>query len=398
MSRKDIIRLRQDVKAQLRRRVLEAIETVLAEEVAEAVGVGRHERAEHRQGYRNGTIERPVTTANGLQRIRVPRARIENSDGTTREFKSELLPRYQRRTRDVDDAILGAYLAGANTRRIKKALSPLIGEEHLSKSAISRVVGRLKVLFESWRTCDLSAQHFVIVFLDGFRLRVRLAKRVVSAPVLVAMGITEDGTKQLVCISLAVSESAASWTDFVSDLSARGLRAPQLLVTDGHAGLKKARTMWVESAVQRCTMHKWENLKSHCPKHAHPELLRDWHTVVRAQNGRAARKGYDAMVNKYKTLCPPVARSLEEAGLELLTFYAFPKDLWRGIRSTNAIENLNREFRRRTKTQGSFSSEDAALTLLFALVAFKQIELRKITGHQHVAELLLDQELISEAA
>ncbi len=104
------------------------------------------------------------------------------------------------------------------------------------------------------------------------------------------------------------------------------------------------------------------------------------------------------MLTKWRTLCPPVARSFEEAGLELLTFYAFPKPMWKGLRTTNSIENLNREFRRRTKTQGSFASEDAALTLLFGLVAFRQIELRKITGHQHVAALLADHALTGEAA
>ena len=269
----------------------------------------------------------------------------------------------------------------------------------MSKSAISRVVGRLKDMFVRWRGRPLSDERYAVVFLDGFHLKVRLAKRVVSAPVLVALGIAEDGSKRLIALELAISESTTSWGGFVADLLDRGLTMPALLVTDGHAGLKKARSVWPHVAVQRCTNHKWENLKSHCPKHAHGELRRDWHAVVWAKDGDAARKAYDAMLRKWKTLCPPVARSLEEAGLELLTFYAFPKAMWKGLRTTNSIENLNREFRRRTKTQGSFSSEEAALTLLFGLVAFRQIELRKITGHQHVAALLRDQEgLIENAA
>lgn len=395
----NIIRLRQDVQAALRRRILEAIEVVLQEEVAEALGVARHERGEQRRGYRNGATERQVTTATGMQTINVPRARVRSGDGRTTEFNSELLPRYQRRTKQVDDAILGAYLAGANTRRIKKALSPLLGQQNLSKSAISRIVGRLKMLFEQWRRRDLSRERHVLLFLDGFHLKVRLVKRVVSVPVLVAMGVSEDGSKRLIALELAVSESSESWGGLVADLVERGLSSPRLLVTDGHAGLKKARAAWPEVAVQRCTNHKWENLKGHCPKHAHGELRRDWHGVIFAKDGERAREAYDAMVRKWSTLCPPVARSLEEAGLELLTFYAFPKGMWKGIRTTNSIENLNREFRRRTKTQGSFSSEDAAVTLLFGLVVFRQIELRKITGHQHVAKVAGNQKvLIAEAA
>jgi len=395
----EVIQLRLSIRALLQRRILEAVEMVLEEEMAEALGVARHERAEARRGYRNGYTERRITTANGAQTIRVPRARIDAEDGTTSEFHSEVLPRYQRRSKAVDDAILGAYLAGANSRRIRKALQPLLGEENLSKSAISRVVGRLKELFEQWRHRDLTTERYAVVFLDGFHLGVRLAKRVVSAPVLVAMGVDEEGSKRLISLELAVSESTTTWGDFVGDLVKRGLCAPSLLVTDGHGGLKKARAAWPGVRVQRCTNHKWENLKSHCPKHAHRELHRDWHAVIYATSGKAAHKAYDAVIRKWSKLCPPVARSLKEAGPELLTFYAFPKPMWKGLRTTNSIENLNREFRRRTKTQGSFSTEEAALTLLFGLVVSRQIELRKITGHEHVAKLIVtDERLIREAA
>jgi len=117
-------------------------------------------------------------------------------------------------------------------------------------------------------------------------------------------------------------------------------------------------------------------------------MLRDYHPIVHAHDGLAARKAYDAFITKWSRLCPAVARSLEEAGEQLLTFYQFPKPLWRALRTTNSLENLNREFRRRTKTQGSFSSEEAGLTLLYGLVAFGQIHLRKINGHHHVAALL----------
>jgi putative transposase len=395
----EVIRLRENVRALLQRRALEAIELVLKDEVTEALGARRHERREQRRGYRNGSAERRVTTANGTRTIKVPRARVAAEDGSTKEFQSELLPRYQRRTKEVDEAILSSYLAGANSRRIRKALSPLLGEENLSKSAVSRVVGRLKELFAQWRARDLSEEQYALVFLDGFHLKVRLAKRVVSAPVLVAMGVTPDGSKRLIHLELAISESSTTWSDFVGSLVDRGLAAPRLLVTDGHAGLKTARAAWPSVPVQRCTNHKWENLKSHCPKHAHDDLRRDWHAMIYATDGKAARKAYDAMVTKWRTLCPPVERSLKEAGLELLTFYAFPPAMWKGLRTTNSIENLNREFRRRTKTQGSFSTEDAALTLLFGLVAFRQIDLRKITGYQHVAKLIEDDgELINKAA
>ena len=131
----------------------------------------------------------------------------------------------------------------------------------------------------------------------------------------------------MVALELAISESSRAWGGFVTSLLERGLQMPGLIVSDGHGGLKKARRAWPTVAVQRCTNHKWENLKTHCPGHAHGELRRDWSAIVRARDGAAARRAYDAMLTKWRTLCPPVARSLAEGGLELLTFYAFPKPL-----------------------------------------------------------------------
>ena len=383
----EVVRLRQSIETQMRRRILEAIEVVLEEELTEALGTGRYERGEARRGYRNGHERRRITTAVGTETLAVPRGRVTESDGSSREFRSEALPRYARRTREVDEAILGAYLAGANTRRIRKALAPLLGQEHLSKSAVSRVASRLKELFRGWRERELSGERYAILFLDAIHLKVRMAKRVVSAPVLAVLGVAKDGTKHLVALQLAVSEAGSHWSSLIADLQRRGLEAPILILSDGHAGLRKAIELWPEASVQRCTWHKWQNLVEHCPVHARRELKRDYDAIVYAEDGMEAREAYQTFVRKWTKLCPAVARSLEEGGERLLTFYAYPKPLWRALRTTNTLENLNRELRRRTKTQASFSTEEAAVTLLYALVAFGQIQLRKIDGHRHILEL-----------
>ncbi len=232
----NVIQFRQDIQLKLRGRVLEAIETVLEEELTEALGCASHERCEGRRGYRNGAERRVLTTEVGTREVRVPRGRLHREDGTTAEFRSEVLPRYARRTRAIDEAILGIYLAGANSRRIRKALEPLLGPEHLSKSAVSRVVGRLKALFENWDQRDLSGERYAILFLDGLNLKVRLARRVVSVPVLAVLGVAEDGTKVLISLRLAASEATSQWGGVVEDLQRRGLAAPLALVVDGHAG------------------------------------------------------------------------------------------------------------------------------------------------------------------
>jgi putative transposase len=375
---------RDDVHRAIHARVLEVVEVLLDAELTAVVGSGPYERSEARQGYRHGAERRRLTTEYGPVEVAVPRARLHQPDGSTTEFQGRVLPRYSRRTRQVDEAILGAYLAGANTRRIHKALEPLLGGANLSKSAVSRLVGRLKELFARWDSRDLSNERFAILYLDAKNLKVRLARRVVTAPVLVALGVAPDGRKQLVALRLAVRETAASWRELAEDLKRRGLAEPLLIVSDGHPGLVKAIELWPGSGVQRCAVHKLRNLLAHCPKHAHAELQRDYHRIIYATDAMAARQTYETFVAKWRRLCPAVAKSLEEAGHTLLTFYQWPRAMWRSLRSTNTIENLNREFERRTKTQASFSTEEAAVTLLYGLVAFGQIQFRRIDAWRHL--------------
>ena len=389
LSTESVSEYREFVELKLRQRVLETIEIVIEEELSQALGCVAYERSEQRRGYRNGVETRRVTTAVGTSELRVPRARlVDEETGESKEFRSELLPRYQRRTREVDEAILGTYLSGANSRRIRKALKPLLGGEHLSKSAVSRVVGRLKERFQEWQSRDLKNESCVIVFLDGFYLKVRMAKRVVSVPVLAALGVAPDGQKQLLSLRLTVSEASTHWGSLVEDLQNRGLPAPKLVVSDGHKGLTKALEKWHGTKLQRCIKHKIANLFEHCPVHARREVKRDYDRIVFAKDGLHARRAYVEFVTKWTPLAPAVVRSLEEAGERLLTFYEFPKAMWKSLRTTNAVENLNREFRRRTKTQASFTTEESAVTLLFGLVASGQIRLRRIDGYQHLADVL----------
>ena len=384
----EVVEFPYDLMEQIQLRAREAIEVCVREELDAALGSKRYERGEERRGYRNGFQERVITTTAGSRSLRLPRARIEQPDGSTREFHSQLLAPYARRTRQIDDTIICTYLSGANSRRIRKALGPLLGEANLSKSAVARVVGRLKELFETWQQRDLSQEYYAMLFLDGFHLKVRIARRVVSVPILAVMGIREDGRKVLVDLRPAASEAATHWEGVLKRLQKRGLAAPQLLVVDGHAGLNKALAAWPGVKVQRCTLHKLRNLLEHCPPHARPEMTRDYHAIVRAQDGLKARAAYDRFVAKWSRLSPAVAESLQEAGLELLGFYEFPKPMWKSLRSTNGLENLNREFRRRTKTQASFSSEDSAVRLLYGLVALGQIEMNKIDGYRALPKLL----------
>ncbi|HXH24635.1 MAG TPA: IS256 family transposase [Vicinamibacterales bacterium] len=298
-SQVTILQFRQDIEAAFRRKIREALDVALREELAAALASERHERTDRRRGYRNGSMDRTITTPAGTRTVTVPRGRIGDRDGPTHELHSQLLPRYARRTREIDEAILGCYLAGAKSRRIRTALKPWLGERHLSKSAVSRIVGRSKALFTAWRDRGLSTERYPIIFLDGFHLKVRVARRVVSVPVLAALGVAENGQKCRLDLRLAASEAEVTWGGVLTSLQERGLAAPLRLVVDGHAGLKKALERWDGVRVQRCTVHKLANLKAHCPKHAQAEMKRDYHRIVYASDGLAARAAYDTFVKKW---------------------------------------------------------------------------------------------------
>jgi transposase-like protein len=373
----------------LRGKVREMIMTLAEAELVEVLSARNYERSQARRGYRNGKRQRSISTGLGATVIDLPRARISEGSGE-KEWQSGLIGRYQRRGASVDQALLGCYLSGANGRRIRGALSPLLRGSPLSKSAISRLVGRLEALFSQWRTRSLASEAAVVMYLDAIALRVRIAKKVISVPVLVGLGVKEDGHKVILDLELFQSESSSCWEGFVEGLISRGLKAPLLAIIDGNKGLRSALAKnWPATLVQRCTVHKLRNLERYAPRHAIEEIKSDYHKIVYAESLEQANKAKREFISKWKKLAPKLVVSLEEAGEELLTFYRFPKSQWKVLRTTNAIERLNGEFRRRVKTQSSLPDARAAERLLFGLIISGQIQMRRIDGWQDIKQAAL---------
>ena len=371
----------------LRGKVREMIMALAEAELAAVLGAGSYERSAGRRGYRNGKRPRSISTGLGATVIELPRARIIEGE-RDKEWQSGLIERYQRRARSVDQALLGCYLSGANGRRIRGALSPLLRGTPLSKSAISRLVGRLQGLFTQWHSRSLGSEAVVFLYLDAIVLRVRIAKRVISVPVMVGMGVQEDGQKMILDLELFQSESSSCWEGFFEGLISRGLKPPCLVIIDGNKGLRAAvEKNWPATAVQRCTVHKLRNLERYAPRHALEEVKSDYHRIVYAESLEPANKAYRDFISKWKKLAPKVVVSLEEAGEELLTFYRFPKSQWKSLRTTNAIERLNGEFRRRVKTQSALPDARAAERLLFGLIISGQIQMRRIDGWRELKQV-----------
>lgn len=375
----------------MRHAVRSAIEGILDEELAEVLGP-RYARRSDRVGYRHGSKQRLVTSPVGPMTLKMPRARLAGGSGPRSEWESRILPAYARRMRQVNEALLHVYLCGANSRRIRWALKPLLQSGALSKSAISRIVQGLKAQVEAWQTQSLAELDLVYLYLDGFHLKVRVGGAVSAVPVLAVLGVQRSGQKVLVHLSLRGSESTAAWAVVCEDLAARGVRAPHLCIIDGSKGLRAAvQQTWPGAAIQRCTVHKLRNLLTAAPRRLHEELRADYHAIVWAADAAGARRAYTAFCRKWGKSCPGAVKSLEEAGAELLTMYGYPQSQWKSLRTTNSLERLYLEFRRRVKTQGSLPGEQAVLPLLYGLIATGQIRFRKLEGWQDMALALTHQ-------
>ena len=261
-------------------------------------------------------------------------------------------------------------------------MAPLLRGGPLSKDAVSRLVGRLREDFDTWRTRDLGEEDLRYVFLDGWYPKVRIGGRRERVPVLVTLGVRANGERVVLDMRLVGEESAASWTEVVASLAARRLARPVLAAVDGNPGLTGAlRSHWPGIEIQRCTAHKLRNLQAKAPARLREELTEDYRRMIYGETVAAVEQARARFIKKWRLRCPAVVESLNEAGDELFTFLRFPSSQWKALRTTNALERINEEFRRRTKTQASLPSQDAVLLLLFGLLRSGQVKLRALVGY-----------------
>jgi transposase-like protein len=267
------------LEAGVRTRIRGFIEELVEAELDAALGRDRYERPRPAEasagggpvvgaGHRHGHRDRQLMGTFGPVTVRVPRARLDTSDGKTVEWKNATIPAYQRRTKQADALIAGAYLAGTNTRRVRRALAALFGGG-VGKDTVSRVWRKVKGDWDAWNARSLAGEPIIRLILDGTVVRVRIDKKSTSISLLVALGVRQDGQKVLLAVMNMGGESEAAWRVLLDDLVNRGLKTPELVIVDGALGLEKAlAALWSDMPVQRCTVHKHRNSSRPCARPA----------------------------------------------------------------------------------------------------------------------------------
>jgi len=350
------------------------LSVALEEEVADFLGCQRYERNQGcRRGYRNGHRERQVSCGAGKVEVAMPR--ISDSKEA---FHSQLLEAWQRRSQLLEETIPLLYVEGLSTRDFKRALSPLWGKSGLSRSSISRANKALKEAFNNWRRRNLSLEEIVYLFLDGIYLGVRGNSRQKEA-VLAAHGINREGKRVVLHLGLGVREGTESWKGVLNDLVERGLKTPQLIITDGNPGLLKAiDDIWPEVPRQRCAVHRIRNVLARVPKKRQDEVRKALHRIFYAACLDDARDEARQFLSLYQREFPTAAETLARHLEECLTFYRFPERHWKHIRTSNIIERAFKEVKRRTKVIGRFPNETSALVMVFSILEGERLKWQKV--------------------
>ena len=387
------------IEANLRDRARDFLQAMLEAELEEVLARPRYARKPKSggseepavSGHRHGHRSRSLLGTFGQVEIAVPRARLNTVDGRTTEWKSQALRAYQRRTLAADALIAGCYLAGTNTRRVRRALAALFAGA-VGKDTVSRVWRKVKSDWEAWNARSLAVEPIVRLILDGTVVRVRLDRKATAISLLVVIGVRADGQKVLLAVKAMGGESTDAWRAVLDDLISRGLRRPEFLIVDGAVGLEAAiAAVWDGVPVQRCTVHKHRNLLAHAPERLHEEITADYNDMIYATTHEEIETRRKAFLRKWRLKHKAVADSLQEAGDQLFAFTRLPSSQWRSVRTTNAIERLHEEFKRRIKTQTVLPSADTAAMLFWALLASGQINMRKVDGWQTLATAPIDQ-------
>ena len=345
----------------LRQIVREAMQQVLEAEMSDALGAEPGERTDARLGYRAGHYPRTLITRVGKLELRVPRDR----EG---RFSTELFERYQRSEKALVSALAEVYVQGVSTRKVKAITEELCGHS-FSASAISQINKGLDKSLSEFAHRHLD-EPYPYLILDARYERVREGGVIRSQAVLIAIGINPDGYRQILGVELSGRESQGSWRDFLVSLRDRGLHGVEFVVSDDHLGLRRSlMEILPEAAWQRCYVHFLRNALDHMPRKANDDCLQELRWLYDRRNLAEAEKDLAAWISRWQSVYPKLCDWVEENILETLTFYRLPLGHHKHLKSTNMLERLNEEIKRRTRVVRIFPNQESCLRLIRALAA-----------------------------
>ena len=368
---------------------------IQAVEAEAAAWIDNHARLLDANGYRqvvrNGhAASRTVVTGVGCMSVRMPRVHDRRPEGRREPFTSKILPPYLRKAKSIEQLIPWLYLKGVSTGNFTEALQALLGPAcpGLSASVVTRLVATWQDEHHQWSQRDLSDKHYVYVWADGIHFNIRLEED--RQCILVLMGATADGSKELVAVQDGYRESEQSWTNMLLDCKQRGLTIdPKLATADGALGFWAAcRKAWPATREQRCWVHKTANVLDKLPKRMQSQAKDALHQIWLASTRQQARRAFDLFVQTYQAKYPKATECLAKDRDVLLTFYDFPAEHWIHLRTTNPIESTFATVRlRHRKTKGN-GSRRACLAMVFKLCRSAQNRWRRLNGRVLIQDVI----------
>jgi putative transposase len=363
-------------------------------EVAETLAAHAHLVTDEgrRRLVRHGHMpERTIQTGIGPVAVRQPRVRDRGgADGERIRFSSTLLPPYARRTKSLDALLPILYLRGISSGDMQEALSALLGKDapNLSPAVLARLKAGWQEEFERWKRRDLSARRYVYIWADGVYLQARMEPD--KQCILVLIGATPEGKKELIGFAVGYRESAQSWRELLADLKARGLSIPpQLAIGDGALGFWKAlEEEFGATRQQRCWVHKTMNVLNKLPKSVQPKAKADLKEIWQAESRKDAEKAFDRFIAKYEAKYDKAAACLAKDREALLAFYDFPAEHWKHIRTGNPIESTFATVRHRTTRAKGCLSHDTGMIMVFKLIQTAQSSWRRLDGQNQLPKLI----------
>jgi putative transposase len=344
-----------------------------------------------RQVVRNGHAQpRTVLTGVGPLEVQMPRVHDRRPADQRERFTSSILPPYLRKAKVIDELIPWLYLKGVSTGDFTEALQALLGPDcpGLSATTVTRLLEQWQNELQAWSRRDLSDKQYVYVWADGIHFNVRLEED--RTCILVLIGATADGRKELIAVQDGYRESEQSWKSLLLDLKRRGLKiAPKLATADGALGFWAAcRKVWPSTREQRCWVHKTANVLDKLPKRLQPEAKDKLHQIWMAPMRNAANQAFDHFIKLYEAKYPKACQCLTKDRDVLLTFYDFPAEHWIHVRTTNPIESTFATVRLRHKKTKGNGSRRACLAMVFRLCQSAEKRWRRLNGHELIQDII----------